>query len=73
VLDKFIEEGKNREALEKKVVQSRQQIERRRSRVDQVAARLRDYRNALIAYAEKLFKLKDNKIVIHPIKWTGTE
>jgi hypothetical protein len=72
-LDQIIKQGKEREALAAKVSQAHTEMRKLRERMERVSRDLQVYRNVFIEYSEKLFTLKDNKVVIHPIKWTGNE
>jgi hypothetical protein len=73
VLDEMIQAGKDREALVAKRNDSHKAVDMLDSNIDQLQSKLQNYRNTLTTYSKSLFALKDNKIVIHPIKWTGTE
>lgn len=73
VLDGMIQAGKDREALVAKRNEAHEGVDRMHANINLLQNKLQYSRNSLIVYSEKLFSLKDNKIVIHPIKWAGTE
>ena len=71
VLDQMINDGKKREDLAYKLVQSRDALNDLERSERRITSELQEYRDAFIVYSEKLFALKDHKIVIRPIQWIG--